>query len=317
MSTLDAAAMKTRPRYLWQLPRGAVALGERTLLMGILNLTPDSFSDGGQHTSTEAGLNHGLTLLDQGADLLDLGAESTRPNATPLSAMDEQARLVPVLDALRRARPDALLSIDTYHAATAQAALAGGADVINDVSGLLWDPEMRATLAAARPAPGLVVMHARGTPQQWSALPALGPGTVLPLVLDDLRDRLTAATAAGIPRETIVLDPGFGFGKTGQENYELLVHLAELHRLGRPLLIGLSRKRFLAEPSPRRPPPGDAANEARLHASSAGHTASILAGAHILRVHDILAARAAASVADRILQQQEASALRERARPRP
>ena len=302
--------MRTRPHHIWKLPRGSVALGERTLLMGILNLTPDSFSDGGLHTSPEAAVTHGLILLDGGADLLDLGAESTRPNATPLSAAEEQARLLPALTALRRARPDALLSVDTYHAATAHAALALGADCINDVSGLLWDRDMAPSLAAATPAPGLVLMHARGTRAVWSSLPSLSPGTVLPLVRDDLRDRLAAASAAGIPLDTIVLDPGFGFGKAGLENYDLLAHLAALQALGRPLLIGLSRKRFLAEPSP--PPlssPNDAASESRLYATIAANTAAILAGAHVLRVHDIPAARAAASVADRILQKLDPFAL--------
>ncbi len=278
--------------------------------MAILNITPDSFSDGGRHASTEAAVAHGLALLDQGADLLDLGAESTRPNAAPLSATDEQARLLPVLTALRRARPDALLSTDTYHAATAQAALALGTDVINDVSGLLWDPTMPSTLAAATPAPGLVLMHTRGTPRQWSAQPPLAPGTVLPLVLNDLRDRLAEATAAGIPPDTTVLDPGFGFGKAGHENDELLAHLAGLHTLNRPLLIGLSRKRFLAEASPVSSP-HDAASESRLHATIAANTAAILAGAHVLRVHDIPAARAAAAVADRLLQQEQPSPARQ------
>ncbi len=287
--------MPPRPRHLWHLPRGPVALGDRTVLMGILNLTPDSFSDGNRFPTEQQALTHALTLLEEGADLLDLGAESTRPNATPLSAADEQARLLPVLAALRRARPSALLSVDTYHATTAQAALAAGADLINDVSGLLWDPRMPATLAAARPAPGLVLMHTRGTPAEWSTLPVLASETIPVLVLAGLRDRLAAATAAGIPAGTIVLDPGFGFGKRGDDNFPLLAHLAGLHTLGRPLLIGLSRKRFLA-------PESDAASEARLHATVAANTAAILAGAHILRVHDVPAARAAATVADRLLE---------------
>ncbi len=298
------ALMPTRPRHIWHLPRGPVALGERTLLMGILNLTPDSFSDGGRFPTEQQALTQALTLLDDGADLLDLGAESTRPNATPLSPADEQTRLLPVLAAIRRARPDALLSVDTYHATTASAAIAAGADVINDVSGLLWDPHMPATLAAASPAPGLVLMHTRGTPGQWPTLPALAPETILPLVREGLAARLATAIAAGIPPGTIVLDPGFGFGKRGEENYPLLAGLHHLHTLGRPLLIGLSRKRFLAPPeSSGFPGSGDAASEARLYATVAANTAAILAGAHILRVHDVPAARAAASVADRLLNQ--------------
>ena len=296
--------MPPRPRFLWHLPRGPILLGDRTVLMGILNLTPDSFSDGGRFPTEQQALTHALTLLDQGADLLDLGGESTRPNATPLSAADEQTRLLPVLTALRRARPAALLSVDTYHATTARAALAAGADLINDVSGLLWDPRMAATLAASTPAPGLVLMHTRGTPAEWPTLPALAPETIPGLVLNDLRDRLAAATAAGIPPDTIALDPGFGFGKRGEENYPLLAHLADLHTLDRPLLIGLSRKRFLAPPTSSGSSTNqDSASEARLHATIAANTAAILAGAHILRVHDLPAAHAAATVADRLLNQ--------------
>ena len=293
-----------RPRHLWQLPRGPIPLGDRTLLMGILNLTPDSFSDGGRLPTTQQALTRALTLLDQGADILDLGAESTRPNATPLSPAHEQARLLPTLHALRRARPDALLSVDTYHAATAQAALQTGADIINDVSGLSWDPHLLPALTAAAPPPGLVLMHTRATPPEWSTLPSLEPAAVISLVHQGLATILARATTANLSPDTIVLDPGFGFGKRGPENLPLLRHLASLHSLGRPLLVGLSRKRFLTENPAHQTeetPKDDAASEARLHATLAANTAAILAGAHILRVHDLPAARAAASLADRLL----------------
>ena len=288
---------RLRPRYEWSLPRGRLALGERTLLMGIVNVTPDSFSDGGRYASAETAVRHALRLLEQGADLLDLGAESTRPGATPLSAEDEQARLLPVLQALRRARPEALLSVDTYHATTAHAALAAGADVINDVSGLLWDRAMSETLAQARPTPGAVLMHTRGRPTEWADLPALDPGKVVQQVIEQLRQRLAAAESAGITADTILLDPGFGFGKRGEENVALLAGLEALHTLCRPLLIGLSRKGFLMSPEAR----NEAASEARLEATIAGNTAAILAGAHMLRVHDVPAARSAVSVGDRLL----------------
>jgi dihydropteroate synthase len=220
--------------------------------------------------------------------------------------MQEQARLLPVLEALRRARPDAILSVDTYHASTARHALDAGAEIINDVSGLLWDEFMASTLAAHPPLPGLVVMHTRGTPQQWHTLARLDPPTVAPLVVSELTERTHFAKQSGIPLENICVDPGFGFGKLGHENYALLAHLRSLQSLRRPILAGLSRKGFLAHAlsSTHRgstrsntPPPASR----RLYATLAANTAAILAGAHIVRVHDIAAALEAASVADSIL----------------
>ena len=269
--------------------------------MGIVNVTPDSFSDSGRFALAETAVRHGLRLLEEGADLLDLGAESTRPGATPMSAADEQSRLLPVLRELRRVRPEALLSVDTYHRATAQAALVAGTDIINDVSGLLWDEAMSESLAQARPAPGVVLMHTRGRPTEWAALPEIEAGEVVPLIVRELRGRLAAGVAAGIATDTILLDPGFGFGKRGEENVALLAGLEMLHRLGRPLLIGLSRKGFLMLPELR----NEAASEARLEATIAGNTAAILAGAHMLRVHDVPAARSAVSVGDRLLAARE------------
>ena len=232
-----------RPRLAWQLRERTLALGERTLLMAIVNLTPDSFADDGQFDGPEHAIDRSLALLDEGADILDLGAESTRPGATPLTPEREQERLRPVLGALRAARPDAILSVDTFHASTAAMALELGADVINDVSGLRWDQAMAETLAGAPARPGVVLMHARGTPTTWADLPPLAPEAVPELVCRELAECLSHAVASGIPAECLVLDPGFGFGKRGAENYPLLAHLSDLHRLGRPLLGGLSRKR--------------------------------------------------------------------------
>ena len=258
-------------------------------------VTPDSFSDGGQFLQVEAAVQHAHHLLDAGAAILDLGAESTRPNATAISAEEEQGRLLPVLEAIRKARPEAILSVDTYHASTASAALAAGAEIINDVSGLTWDPRMAGALAAADPPPGLVLMHTRGMPSEWKRLPRLHPNVVAPLVREELRTRLQAAVTAGIPLDRIVLDPGFGFGKLGPENYPLLARLDALRTLGRPILVGLSRKGFLAHASP------STAAATRLHATVAANTAALLAGAHVLRVHDVAAAVEAAAVADAIL----------------
>ncbi len=288
-------AMLPRAAFDWKLRTRSLALGERTLLMGILNVTPDSFTDGNQFLTTSAALDHGLRLLDEGADFLDLGGESTRPHASPVDPAEEQSRILPVLRALLRARPGAILSIDTYHAATARAALEEGAEIINDVSGLLWDPAMARTLALHRP--GAILMHTRGAPRMWHTLPPLPRAEVLPLVVSGLTHTLTLAREAGIAREHLVLDPGFGFGKLGDENFILLAHFAEFRQFSLPLLAAVSRKRFLvqgvADPSPA----------LRIEATCAANVAAILAGAHILRVHDIPAARTAAGVADKILQQ--------------
>ena len=286
-------AFVTRPHFTWQLRSRALPLGERTLLMGILNVTPDSFSDGGRFFSTHAALDQGLALLDQGADLLDLGGESTRPSATPIDPAEEQARILPVLRALLRARPQAIVSVDTYHAATARAALEAGAEIINDVSGLLWDPGMAATLAAYKP--GAILMHTRGAPRTWADLPALPPQEILPLVVSGLTHTLALAEAAGVNPGSIVLDPGFGFGKRGDENFVLLGRFAQLQQFARPLLAAVSRKRLLLRGIVE---PTDAL---RLETTCAANVAAILAGAHILRVHDIPATRTAASIADKVL----------------
>jgi dihydropteroate synthase len=268
--------------------------------MGILNITPDSFSDGGQYLDPAAALDHAMAMLDDGADILDLGGESTRPGSAPIAPAEEQARVLPVLRGILAARPAAVVSIDTYHAETARLAIEAGAEIVNDVSGLLWDPAMAAACAAL--GCGLVLMHTRGRPQQWRTQPALAHDEVVPMVLGGLRERSDAALAAGVNSDSLVLDPGFGFGKVLDENYPLLAGLDELHALGFPILAGVSRKSFLrprqaAGPAAR---PAHTASQAELP-SAAASTAAILAGAHILRVHDVRAARAAAGVADRIL----------------
>ena len=283
-----------RSHFLWQLRTRSLSLGHGTLLMGILNVTPDSFSDGGRFVTPSTALDQALQLLDDGADLIDLGGESTRPNATPISAEEEQSRILPVLQAILRARPATIVSVDTYHAATAEAAIHAGAEIVNDVSGLLWDPKMAEVLAAHRP--GAILMHTRGSPRTWNTLPPLPPAYVVPLVVSGLAHTLLLAHTAGIPRASIVLDPGFGFGKLGDENFTLLTHFDALAQFGLPLLAGLSRKRFLAAHLPKPPEPD------RLEtATIAANVAAILAGAHLLRVHDIPAARAAASIADILL----------------
>ncbi len=268
--------------------------------MAILNVTPDSFSDGGEFFDVDRAVERGLELVDGPADIVDLGAESTRPGATPVGAVEEQQRLLPVLEALRRERPQAILSVDTYHSSTARHALDSGAEIVNDVSGLEWDQEMKPLLAAR--ACGLVLMHTRGTPQTWRSLPGLLPEQVTDVVLTELRDRLAAAESVGIGRDRIVIDPGFGFGKRGEENLHLLASFSEFAQMQRPLMAGISRKGFLREAlSAACGGSYTAGSVAVLHATQAAQVAAILAGGHILRVHDPVAAAESAAIADRLL----------------
>jgi dihydropteroate synthase len=289
-----------RSEFLWQLRTRSLALGAQTLVMGVLNVTPDSFSDGGLYHSAQEAIEHGLRMLDEGADILDIGGESTRPGQQHVvSAAEEQERVLPVMQAILRARPDVVISIDTYKASTARAAVDAGAEIVNDVSGFLWDEEMAATCASLRC--GVVLMHTRGKPDEWRALPKLRPEDVLPLVKRELEDRLQAALRAGVSRERIVLDPGYGFGKRFEENYPLLARQAELRELGQPLLAGVSRKSFLARTLGPLYGGADAPMEKRLHATIAATTAVILAGADIVRVHDVRPAVEAARIADVLL----------------
>ena len=289
-----------RSKFLWQLRTRSLALGTQTLVMGVLNVTPDSFSDGGLYHSAQEAIEHGLRMLDEGADILDIGGESTRPGQQHVvSAAEEQDRVLPVMQAILRTRPEAVLSIDTYKASTARAAVDAGAEIVNDVSGFLWDEEMAATCASLRC--GVVLMHTRGKPDEWRTLPKLGPEDVLPLVKRELEDRLQAALRAGVSRERIVLDPGYGFGKRFEENYPLFARQAELRELGQPLLAGVSRKSFLARTLAALYGGADAPMEKRLHATIAATTAAILAGADIVRVHDVRPAVEAARIADVLL----------------
>jgi dihydropteroate synthase len=294
-------AFVRRPAAAWQLRTRSLALGARTLIMGVLNVTPDSFSDGGLYLSADAATAQALALLDEGADLLDIGGESTHPGlaALTVSAQQEQDRILPVISALLRERPQAVLSVDTYKSATARAALAAGAEIVNDISGLAWDAEMAAACAELRC--GVVLMHTRGRPPEWPTLPRLAASSVVPLVREGLAQSLDRAVQAGVERSRIVLDPGYGFGKIFSENHPLLAHQHELLALGQPLLSGVSRKSFLGHIL------GEALGSANVPASERGNatlaatTAAILAGASIVRVHHVRPAREAAAVADAIL----------------
>jgi len=289
-----------RPHFTWQLRSRTLELGPRTLIMGVLNVTPDSFSDGGRFFEPKAAIEHGLELLDEGADILDIGGESTRPGARAVSgqpavsAGEELRRVLPVIEELLRRRPQAIVSIDTYKASVARAAVEAGAEIANDISGLRWDAEMASTLAGLKC--GVVLMHMRGRPAEWRTLPPLDDP--VGLVSRELREGVAAAIAAGIARERIVLDPGFGFGKSFDENYPLLAHFDKLHQLGFPLLAGVSRKSFIGRTLASNG--SDAPPQERLYGSLAAMTATILKGAHIVRVHDVKAAAQAAKIADAI-----------------
>ena len=299
----------TRTISTWRVRNRTLSLGARTLVMGVVNITPDSFSDGGTFLSPEEAVAHCLQLLDQGADILDMGAESTRPgsraggapdsaHAPTVSAEEEQARLLPVLEGILSVRPNAIISVDTYKAVTAYAALRAGAEIVNDVSGFAWDAEMAGVCAEF--GAGVVLMHTRGLPEEWRTQPRLAPDALLAGVREGLAASLAAAQDAGIPLDAIVLDPGYGFGKRLDENYALLARQAELLALGRPLLAGVSRKSFLGH-TLAAIEGGEAGVEARENASLAAMTAAILNGASIVRVHAVRPAVEASRIADAIL----------------
>ncbi len=293
-----------RPSAVWRLRTRTLELGARTLVMGVVNITPDSFSDGGQFLDREAAVARSMQLLDEGADLVDLGAESTRPGSRAggpnpaVSAQEEQARLLPVLEGIVKARPHAVVSVDTYKVETARAALAAGADIVNDVTGFTWDPTLAKVCAEFKA--GVVLSHTRGLPEEWRTQPRLAATALVALVRNGLASSLALAVTAGLPREAVVLDPGYGFGKRFGENYALLAHQAELLALGRPLLAGLSRKSFLGHTLAPLFDGADAPPAARKHAGLAALTAAILYGASIVRVHEVRPAIEAACIADAI-----------------
>ncbi len=285
-----------RAIFQWNLGTRVLELGRRTLIMGVLNVTPDSFSDGGLYIDAEKAVVRAEQLLDEGAAIIDVGGESTRPGATePVSEEEERKRVLPVVRDLKRRRPDAVISVDTYKASVARAAVDLGAEVVNDVSGFRWDSKMAKTLAELKV--GAVLMHTRGRPEEWRSLPPIGDPVLL--VKRELRQWAEAATLAGIKRDRLVLDPGFGFGKSFEENYPLLAHFAELQQMGFPLLAGVSRKSFIGRTLAR--DGKDAPVGERLYGTLAAETGLILKGVHIIRTHDVRFAVDAASVADAIL----------------
>jgi dihydropteroate synthase len=354
-----------RAIFQWKTGSRVLELGRRTLIMGIVNVTPDSFSDGGQFFDAAKAVAHAEQLLDEGADIIDIGGESTRPGTivsnpgvatgvlsssaddsdsekksdaprTPssperfsedsVSEEEEQRRVLPVIRDLKKRRSNAVISVDTHRASVARAAVELGAEIVNDVSGFRWDPKMPRTVAELKV--GAVLSHTRGRPHEWKTLPPIGDPVLT--IKRDLRQWAEAATLAGVKRDKLVLDPGFGFGKRFQENYPLLAHFGELQQMGFPLLAGVSRKSFigrmlagvrgnsasqrasrqnddaalriqLAQPESHASEFGDAAVADRVYGTLAAEVILILKGAHILRTHDVRIAVEAARVADTIV----------------
>lgn len=295
-----------RPVFDWNIGTRALPLGKRTLVMGILNVTPDSFSDGGQFLDPEKAVAHALQMLDEGADIIDVGGESTRPGAKVsasgvvmktdtskvVSEKEELDRILPVIQKLKQTRPKAIVSIDTYKANVARAAVEAGAEIVNDVSAFRWDAKMAKTIAELKC--GAVLMHMRGWPEEWRTLEPVAD--IVVLVKRELREWADTALLAGVKHERMILDPGFGFGKNFEQNYPLLRRFEELHQLRYPLLAGASRKSFVGRMLAHNGQ--DAAVNDRLYGTLAAETAAILKGAHIIRTHDVRASVDAARVAD-------------------
>jgi dihydropteroate synthase len=295
-----------RTVFDWNIGSRSLALGKRTLVMGVVNVTPDSFSDGGDFLDPEKAVEHALRMVDEGAEIIDVGGESTRPGArvnpsatgkapeisNPVSEKEERARVLPVITTLKQKRPNAIVSIDTYKANVARAAVEAGAEIVNDVSAFRWDAKMAKTVAELKC--GAVLMHMRGRPEEWRKLEPVAD--IVTLAKRELRDWADAAMMAGVKRERIVIDPGFGFGKNFEDNYPLLRRLDEFHQLRYPLLAGVSRKSFIGRMLKR--DGKDAAIPDRIYGTLAAETVAILKGVHIIRTHDVRACIDAARVAD-------------------
>jgi dihydropteroate synthase len=283
--------MKLRKKFRLKLRSRTLLLGERTLIMGVLNVTPDSFSDGGEYFDSQDAINHALLMEQAGADLLDIGGESTRPGSQEISPSEELDRVLPVLEGLR-GRLRTPISIDTRRSAVAELAIRAGAEMINDVSGLRNDD--RVAEVATKYGVPLILMHMRGEPTTMQRVPFARD--VMKDVAQGLRASVAKARRAGVAKSQIILDPGIGFGKSYSQNYELLQKLPMLAKLGYPLLVGTSRKGFLGATLAREGQP--APPEERIWGTAATVTASILNGAHIVRVHDVAEMAQVAKVAD-------------------
>lgn len=281
--------MMHRPKFQLRLPSGTLRFGERTLIMGVVNVTPDSFSDGGKFFQGDSAVAHALGMERDGADIIDIGAESTRPGARPLEAQEELGRLLPVLEKLR-GKLKIPISVDTQKAEVAQAAIIAGAQIVNDVSALRFDPRMGEVTSQNGVA--IILMHMRRRPGTMQKGPFAR--NVMRDVIAGLREALGRAGQAGIPRSKILVDPGIGFGKNYEQNFQILARLPELAKLGCPLMVGSSRKAFIGHTL------GNVPESERAWGTAATVAASILNGAHIVRVHDVKEMAQVARVTDRI-----------------
>jgi dihydropteroate synthase len=282
--------MTTRTTGEWKISRRSLSYGERTLVMGVLNVTPDSFSDGGQFFSLAGALAHAEQMIDEGADIIDIGGESTRPGSNFVSEEEELCRVIPVIE--RLANLSAPISIDTTKPEVARIALEAGAEIVNDISGLRYDPAIAEMAAEAKA--GLVLMHSRGTPKDMQQMPPMK--NAVDEVIAGLKESVAAAEKHGVAQENIAIDPGIGFGKTVEQNLELIVGLDKLAQQfpGMPTLVGTSRKSFLGKLLHGAPA------DQRLHATIATLVAAVLHGAHIVRVHDVKSTVEALKVTDAI-----------------
>jgi dihydropteroate synthase len=278
-----------RKLYYWKLKQREIQLGERTVLMGVLNVTPDSFSDGGKYTDPDRAFARAIELEEQGADIIDIGAESTKPSSKRISTAEEMRRLIPVLKRLKD-RLAVPISVDTYKAEVAERALELGAEIINDPSGLTFEPQLARVVSNYNA--GLVLNHMRGSPETWAKLGPMQDS--MGTIRRDLEAGLNRLRGVGIERMRVVVDPGLGFGKRKEQNAEVMARLPEMAALDLPVLVGPSRKHFLAQQGARE----------TTSATAAAVAVCILGGAHLVRVHDIPEMRAAADVADEILRNQ-------------
>ena len=272
-------------RYQWRLKNREIVLGGRTLLMGVLNVTPDSFSDGGKYSDPDRAFARAVELEEQGADIVDVGAESTRPGAQRISEAEELRRLIPVLKRLR-GKLNIPISVDTYKSSVADKALEHGAEIINDPSGILLD--LQVPRVVTKYDAGLIINHMRGTPETWAKLPPLKD--LMRSITIDLEAAVHRARQAGVQKHQLVLDPGLGFGKRREQNSQIIAHLGLLRSFDLPILVGPSRKAFLRKEQP----------QDTEFATAAAVAASILNGAHIVRVHDVRTMKPVAEVVDAI-----------------
>jgi dihydropteroate synthase len=280
-----------RKEYTLRVNDKKYTLGQRTWIMGVINITPDSFSDGGLHFDNDKAVARGLQLQKEGSDIIDIGGESTRPGSEPITEEEELRRVIPVISALRE-KTDSLISIDTTKSGVARAALDAGADIINDISSSSFDPETF-SLAAKCSAP-VILMHMKGIPRNMQVNPFYE--NVLLEVKSFLKEKIKAAQAAGIEKEKIIIDPGIGFGKQHKDNLVLVKNLHFFEDLDRPILIGISRKSFIGKIL-KSPP------EQRLEGTIASAVMSVINGAHILRVHDVAPVKRAVLVAEAIIKE--------------